>query len=302
MRKPAGPVLLRLSVVVMILMRLSLPGWAQVVTGVRGESWLEHLHRPFDETLMGKSSGVYGPAAPLPAQWPLPHPPLTLSNKFTGQSTRLTGADLYRMKCQACHGPAGVGAPPEINSVLDPVRATSARMYIERMKKVGMDVSLQDAMALARQAEGTLLKRLHTGGTDMPSPNPYLTDPEVRSLYAYLRVLAGVPGAEKRQVPITEPPLRVGEHIVKSTCHICHASVGHNPSPQQLLEGQIPPLSSLTSRLSLNEFVTKVTMGAPVLEGPIPTPVRGHMPAFTFLKPDEVADAYLYLSLYPPQR
>ncbi|MFV1157638.1 hypothetical protein, partial [Klebsiella pneumoniae] len=88
---------------------------------------------------------------------------------------------------------------------------------------------------LAKQAEGTLLKRLRVGGTDMPTPNPYLTEPEVRSLYAYLRQLAGVPGAEKHQVMVVEPPLRVGEHIAKSTCHICHSSVGSNPNAQQLL-------------------------------------------------------------------
>jgi mono/diheme cytochrome c family protein len=271
------------------------------VTPVEGESWLEHLHRAFDETSMGKSSGVYGPAAPMPSHWPPPHPALQLSNRFTGQSTTVYGSDLYRLKCQGCHGASGTGAPPEINSVIDPVRATSSRMYIERMKKVGMDVTWKDAAPLAKQAKGMLLDRLHKGGTDMPSPNPYLTDAEVRSLFAYLRQLAGIPGAEKQQVPVVEPPLRVGEHIVKSTCHICHASVGHNPSPQELLEGQIPPLNSFTSRLSLNEFVTKVTVGAPVLEGSPAIPVRGHMPVFTYLTPDEAADVYLYLSLYPPR-
>jgi mono/diheme cytochrome c family protein len=201
------------------------------VTLVEGESWLEHLHRALDETSMGKSSGVYGPAAPMPSHWPPPHPALQLSNKFTGQSTTVYGSDLYRLKCQGCHGASGTGAPPEINSVIDPVRATSSRMYIERMKKVGMDVTWKDAALLAKQAKGMLLDRLHKGGTDMPSPDPYLTDAEVRSLFAYLRQLAGIPGAEKQQVPVVEPPLRVGEHIVKSTCHICHASVGRNPSP-----------------------------------------------------------------------
>jgi cytochrome c5 len=269
---------------------------------VEGESWLEHLHRAFDETSMGKSSGVYGPAAPMPRKWPPPHSALQLSNKFTGQSTTLYGSDLYRLKCQGCHGTSGMGAPPEINSVIDPVRATSARIYIERMKKAGMDVTWKDAAPLAKQAKGMLLDRLHKGGTDMPSPNPSLTDSEVRSLFAYLRQLAGIPGAEKQQIPVVEPPLRVGEHIVKSTCHICHASVGENPSPQGLLEGQIPPLNSLTSRLSLNEFVTKVTVGAPVLEGSLAIPMRGRMPVFTYLTPDEVADAYLYLSLYPPRK
>jgi mono/diheme cytochrome c family protein len=293
--------LTKVGAIAFFLFALPVSGYAQVVTRVTGESWLEHLHRPFDSTSMGKSSGVYGPVAPMPSDWPPPHPALNLSNKFTGQGTTLFGADLYRLKCQGCHGASGAGAPPEINSVLDPARATSATMYIERMKKVGMNVTMKDAEPLAKQAQSMLLERLHKGGTDMPSPNPSLTDAEVRSLFAYLRQLTGIPGAEKQQVPVVVTPLRVGEHIVKSTCHICHASVGHNPSPQGLLEGQIPPLDSLTSRLSLNEFVIKVTFGAPVLEGSPAIPVRGHMPAFTYLTPDEAADAYLYLSLYPPR-
>jgi mono/diheme cytochrome c family protein len=291
----------RIDALVLFLLAVSLSACAQVVTPVEGESWLAHLHRSFDETSMGKSSGVYGPAAPMPRAWPPSLPALQLSHEFTGQSTTLSGSDLYRFKCQGCHGISGMGAPPEINSVIDPVRATSASMYIERMKKVGMDVTSKDALPLAKQANAMLLDRLHKGGTDMPSPNPNLTDAEVRSLFAYLRQLAGIPGAEKRQVPVVEPALRVGEHIVKSTCHICHASVGHNPSPQELSEAQIPPLGSLTSRLSLNEFVTKVTVGTPVLEGSPAIPVRGRMPVFTYLTPDEAADAYLYLSLYPPR-
>jgi len=284
---------------VLFLLAMALSAGAQVVTSVSGESWLAHLHRSFDETSMGKSSGAYGPAAPMPSDWPLPIPALQLSNKFTGQNTILYGSDLYRFKCQGCHGASGTGAPPEINSVIDPVRATSASMYIERMKKVGMDVTSKEATPLAKQANVMLLGRLHQGGTDMPSPNPNLTDAEVRSLFAYLRQLAGIPGAEKQQVAVVEPALRVGEHIVKSTCHICHASVGPNPSPREL-EAQIPPLSSLTLRLGLNEFVSKVTVGAAVFEGSPAIPFRGRMPVFTYLTPDEAADAYLYLSLYPP--
>ena len=285
-----------------VLLALSLSGHSQIVTAVKGESWLEHLHRSFNETSMGKASGAYGPAAPIPSDWPLRHPSLAVSQRFTGPGTTLRGQDLFRFKCQGCHGPAGTGALPEINSVIDPVRATSAQLYMKRMKAVGMDVSKANAELLASQAKKLLLDRLRKGGTDMPSPNPYLTEAEVRSLYAYLRQLADVPGAEKQQVTVHEPPLRVGEHIVKSTCHICHAATGANPNARDLLQGQIPPLSSFTSRLSLNEFVIKVTAGAPILEGSPPVPVRGHMPVFNYLSPDEVADIYLYLTLHPPQK
>ena len=103
--------LTKVVAVVFFLLALSCSGYAQVVTAVEGESWLEHLHRSFDETSMGKSSGIYGPAAPMPSEWPLPHPTLKLSNTFTEQSTTLSGSDLYRLKCQGCHGSSGAGDP-----------------------------------------------------------------------------------------------------------------------------------------------------------------------------------------------
>src|SRR5579864_1476432 len=93
-----------LLVTVLLLFALVRFGQAQVVTPVEGPSWLEHLHRSFNSTSMGQSSGVHGPAAPAPNEWPLRRPPIQLSNKFTGQSTTLYGADLYRLKCQGCHG------------------------------------------------------------------------------------------------------------------------------------------------------------------------------------------------------
>jgi len=286
----------------LLILMIALPPfvYGQTITPVHGDSWIGHIHRPFDQTSMGKSSGVYGPKAPMPGDWP-PSPALNISTNFTAQKKTLSGADLYRFKCRGCHGLFGIGAPPEIHSVIDPVRATSAKLYVERMKKVGMDVNLNDATPLAKQARQALLDRLHKGGTDMPPPDPHLSDTEVRSLLAYLRQLAGIPGAEKQQVPIHEPPLRAGEHIVKSTCHICHGAVGHNPTPEEILRGQIPPLSSLTSRLSLNDFLTKVVVGRPVLEGPLAMPMRGHMPVFNYLSPDEAADVYFYLLTYPPQ-
>lgn len=289
--------------VALLIASVTLPllAWSQTVTPVRGDSWLKHIHHPLDETNMGKSSGVYGPRAPMPSEWP----PNSSSGTGTNVSPRnktLSGVDLYRFKCQGCHGVFGVGAPPEIHSVIDPVRATSAKLYIERMKQVGMDVDLKDATPLAKQARQALMDRLHKGGTDMPPPDPQLTDLETRSLLAYLRQLAGIAGAQKEQIRITEPPLRTGEHIAKSTCHICHDAAGSNPTPNEIANGQVPPLSTLTSRLTLNDFLAKVVAGRAVLGGPLSLPIRGHMPVFNYLNPDEAADVYFYLSAYPPQQ
>ena len=269
------------------------------VTPVEGQSWLTHLHRRFDETSMGKTWDL-GPPAPMPGEEG-PHWQLDLSPGFATQIRTLHGSDLYRLNCQGCHGGSGLGAPPEINSVVNPVRATSVAVIRARSKKTGQDLSRADATALADQAKVLLLQRLHGGGEAMP-PFRYLSEAEVRSIVAYLEQLSDVPGAERRQAAVTESPYRVGELIVKSTCHVCHGATGPNPDPQQLLDGAIPPLNTLTTRTNLAEFVRKVTDGAPIGMGSPPLSYRGRMPVFRYLSEDEAADAYLYLTLYPPRR
>jgi mono/diheme cytochrome c family protein len=271
------------------------------VTAVEGESWLRHLHRSFNDTSMGKTWDL-GPPPPIPGE-ESPRWQLELSLGYAAQPVLLHGSDLYRLNCQGCHGGTGSGAPPEINSVINPVRATSVAIILERTKKTGQDMSRGDAAELAKQAKVLLLQRLHKGGEAMP-PFPHLGEPEIRSIVAYLEQLSEVPGAERNQIAVKESPSRVGEQIVKSTCHICHSAVGPNPNPQQLYDGVIPPLSTLTTRTSLPEFVRKVTIGVPVVMGTAPLSYRdsytGRMPVFRYLSQDEAADAYLYLTLYPP--
>ena len=266
-------------------------------TPVAGESWLKHLHRTFEETSMGKT-GRLGPPRSIGGeessvrQW-------RLSADSTRQTVALQGSDLYRLNCWGCHGEFGLGAPPEINSVINPTRAMSTQVILERMKNLGMDMSRADAAVLANQSKAALLERLHKGGTDMP-PFPHLSEPEVRAIVAYLKQLAGVPGAERGQAAVKESRIRIGQHIVKSTCHICHNATGENPNPQQIFNGAIPPLSTLTARTGLPEFERKIRSGAPIMMGTPPSPFRGRMPVFYYLGEDEVADAYLYLQLYPP--
>jgi mono/diheme cytochrome c family protein len=267
------------------------------VTSVSGESWLAHLNRSFNETSMGKTGHLGPPAPALGETASLRQPDVT--DSATSQTVTLRGADLYRLNCQGCHGESGQGAPPEINSVINPVRATSVALVMARMKTAGMDIGRADAVKLAQQANAALLQRLHKGGQNMP-PFPQLNEAEVRALLAYLRQLAGVPGAEAEQVTVKESPIRIGEHIVKSTCHTCHSATGPDPDSQQLWDGAIPPLSVLTTRKSRPEFIQKVTHGAPILMGAQPALYRGRMPVFYYLSEDEAADVYLYLAHYPP--
>lgn len=267
------------------------------ITPVVGESWLNHLHRSFGDTSMGKT-GRLGPPAPESGGDPVGRQ-LGVVAASDGEGVILHGSDLYRLNCRECHGEAGLGAPPEINSVINPVRATSAVLVMERMKKTGMDISSASAAELARQAQDSLLQRIQHGGKDMPA-SPYLSNAEIRALTEYLRQLAGVPGSA--QLTVKESPDRVGELIVKSTCHICHDAAGVNPTPEQLENGAIPPLSVLTTRVDELELIRKVTSGAPIVMGTPPTAHRGRMPVFYYLSSQEVADVYLYLTEYPPSQ
>lgn len=284
---------------------LSLLGQTAVVnktsrtTAVEGESWIKHLHKTFNTTSMGKTWSL-GPPPPAPGGQPSTWE-LKLSPSYASQTVSLQGADVYRLNCRGCHQESGTGAPPEIHSVIDPVRATSVDAIMARMKKIGMEMSRADAQVLAQQGNAAVLERLHKGGHDMP-PFPQLTQAEIRALIPYLRLLAGIPGAEKQQVVATETgSVRIGEQIVKSNCHICHDATGPNPTPKQILEGAIPPLSTLTTRVSLPDFVRKVTVGAPITMGSPALLYRGRMSVFYYFSQDEAASAYLYLSLYPPK-
>jgi mono/diheme cytochrome c family protein len=270
------------------------------ITAVTGESWLHHLHRPFDESSMGRTWRL-GPPGP-PTDQAAPRLRLAALFGSTASSSRmetLHGSDLYRLNCQGCHGESGLGAPPEIGSLIDPVRATSAALVAQRMKKVGMALSRRQTAELVNQSRGALLKRLHEGGRDMPSFH-HLSEAEIRSLVAYLKQLAGVPDAEKEQVAIQESHVRVGELIAKSTCHICHGATGLNPTPLELLEGAIPSLSVLPERVNRAQLVRKVTSGAPVIMGTTSSVYRGRMPVFSYLSKNDAADVYEYLTRYPP--
>ncbi len=262
------------------------------ITAVTGESWLHHLHRSFDETSMGKTFRLGPPDAAMDLAAP------QLRSSSVGART-LHGSDLYRLNCQGCHGESGLGAPPEIGSVINPVRATSKVLVSERMKKAGMEISRRQTAELVSQSRDLLLKRLHEGGQDMPSFH-YLREAEIRSLVAYLNQLAGVPGAEHEQVAIQESHDRIGELIVKSTCHTCHGATGPNPTSADLFEGAIPPLSVLPVRVNRAQLVRKVTSGAPVVMGTPSSVYRGRMPVFSYLSEDEAADIYKYLTRYPP--
>ncbi len=210
----------------------------------------------------------------------------------------LSGADVYRLACRACHQADGSGMPPEIPAIFGPVQATSATVLERRMKAMDRPITATFARELTSGSKTDLLNRIKNGGEKMPSFG-YLNTGEVDALIRYLNVLARLPSPGKQQ-SVTEPVMRVGELLVKGTCHICHSATGRWPTPEQLLQGAVPPIAGFTAR-SLPEVIGKVRHGAPVLMGNPEFSYRGRMPVFTYLGNDEVAAAYLYLVHYAPK-
>ncbi|HVC20971.1 MAG TPA: cytochrome c [Vicinamibacterales bacterium] len=271
-----------------------------VVSPVVGPSWLAVQRLDLRNTAMGDTF-AFGPPPPAGESPIVPPPPtIRLVLNKVGQTFTMTGSDLYRLNCEGCHGPKGEGVPPEINSLIGPVQGASLQMTMARLKQTGASVPASFAESLVKTGQATLHDRLVNGGKKMP-PFRRLSPDEVKALEAYLDLLAGVPGAQARQMTIEEPYQRVGELLVKGTCHICHDATGPGKNPQLQLEGIRPSLASLVRDDSMALFVQKVVHGAPILMGTPAFLRRGDMPVFYYLSQDEAAAAYYYLLRYTPQ-
>ena len=260
------------------------------VTPVAGPGWLTRLGVTLSQTSLGRGSGRYGP----PERTAAPAPSLGVP-----ADAALTGADLYRLNCQACHGLEGRGAPPEIKSAVDPVRGVPLEVLRAQLKAQHQPTGEAEARARPEHIRAAILTRVHNGGQRMPS-REHLSDGEFDLLFAYLGVLAGSTkaGPSKHE---TVSWARVGQHVVKGTCHICHDAVGPRPSAEEMGKGKIPSLQSLLSSKAVAEFVTKARSGAPADLTGLGMMHRGRMPVFYYLRDEEIAAAYVYLATYPPQ-
>ena len=260
------------------------------VTPVAGPGWLTRLGVTLSQTSLGRGPGRYGP----PERTATPAPSLGVP-----ADVRLTGADIYRLNCQACHGLEGRGAPPEIKSAVDPVRGVPLDVLRAQMKAQHQPPGEAEARARPERVRAEVLKRVHDGGQRMPS-REHLSRGELDLLFAYLGVLAGSPTASPAAHE-TVNWARVGQHVVKGTCHICHDAVGPRPSGEEMGRGKIPSFQSLLSSQSVAEFVTKARSGAPADLSGLGKLHRGRMPVFYYLHDEEIAAAYVYLATYPPQ-
>jgi mono/diheme cytochrome c family protein len=209
----------------------------------------------------------------------------------------LTGSDIYRLNCQSCHGPSGIGSPPEIKSLIGPVQGASPAFIKERMEKLARPIDDELAKELAASADSSIHQRLQNGGEKMPNFR-HLRGDEVEALMQYLRDLAGVPRINKKDILVTQSVARVGEHLVKGTCHICHDATGPGGGRMAMMRGIIPSLASFPEQKSVQEVTRQVEMGS---SGMMSMMGGQTMPAFPYITEDEVAAAYLYLAEYPPR-
>jgi mono/diheme cytochrome c family protein len=227
--------------------------------------------------MMGRSSNAYQPD---PAEM----------QRMMDEKFSLAGSDFYRLDCQSCHGPNGKGAPPEIKTIIGPFEGTSPQLIEERMKKMGRPIGEKMAKDLATQAEQSIRERLQKGGKKMP-PFEHLQGEEVNALIRYLQARVGAPEAQGKQPLVMESALRVGEHLVKGTCHICHDTAGPGVRGGGMMRRIIPSLASFPYEQSMQTVVWQVEFGTRMRM------MMGgqRMPAYPYITPEEAAASYLYL-------
>ncbi len=262
------------------------------VTPVVGPSWLTHLGTAVDSSRLGRGAAVYGPGGDTKTG--APQQSLGVPRTFT-----MTGADLYRLNCQACHLAQGTGSPPEISSMLGPVHGASLEAVRKRLRDEHQASADKTARGEAAKARAAIFARIHKGGRMMP-PRDYMRDEDAQALFAYLTELAANPDAERQSSHVMSWA-RVGEQVIKGTCHICHDATGPRPTNAEMLRGSIPSLASLLATKPITAFVQKARSGAPVVMGDPALLHRGRMPVFHYLRDEEIATAYVYLATYLPR-
>ncbi len=279
----------------------------ELTPAAQGPSWLKHLGLAVGQTRMGQMGGSDAPssAATKPQLTPAAsaaslksviqrflatfrsnpaHASEILNEKFEA-----SGADLYRWNCQACHGPDGKGAPPEINSVLGPVQGTSAALTKKRMEARGIDADDDMVKQVSELAEASLRDRLQHGGKSMPSFE-YLRADEVDALLGYLEKLAVVPPTQRAALVVPESAARVGQQILRGTCHICHDASGPGAGESAMLQGFVPSLAGISRDHSLSGIIHQVQSGSSDMMR-----VAGSdmMPAYPYFTQEEIAAVYL---------
>jgi mono/diheme cytochrome c family protein len=296
----------------------------RTVTAVHGPSWIKHLGiQDISRTAMGQMGGLEPARASRRKEPGLDGEESTVGEgdgtgiermmgrifsnyrsnqnevaRLMNETFRLAGSDLYRLNCQSCHSPNGTGKQPEINSLIGPVEGTSQTFIENWGKRIGHPIDAELAQQLAADAVSTLRERLDNGGKKMPAFR-HLKGDERDALIAYLQMLAGVSKEGVRRALVTESVARVGEHLVKGTCHICHDATGAGGGHMAMMMGVIPSLASLPVEKTMQDVVRQIEYGSM----PMMSMMGGQvMPGYPYITENEGSAAYLYLVKYPPEK
>lgn len=243
---------------------LAFAAGAPEVTPASGPSLLTRLKAGFDGSSLGKA-GYIG----VPTSAPEVEPAAAPGGLATG--FELSGEDLYRINCRSCHGVGGKGIAADIPSVVAKIRGAA-----------------QQASGGDPSGELGVRHRLLEGGQIMPAM-AHLTPAEIEALLGHLEASTGVAGAPApRRVPVSA--LRVGEHVAKAVCQICHDAV--TGLPQTGTQRLQPALAEIPARYALGDFVRRVhsTEARPA-----------HRPRLGYLSTAELEATYFYLAAYPPE-
>ena len=282
------------------------------VAAIQGPSVLKALGLTVDDIRFGQLGGS---EPPPPSARQEPMPPVAPARGFVrGMFSRffgwrrnagvvaqpfvIAGADLYRINCQSCHGPDGSGSPPDVNSLVGPVEGTSADLLVQRMRDKSRPVDVPFLQDVAAGAEGDLRQRLREGGDKMPAFT-YLGDDEVEALMGYLKRMTEIPEAPASDRLLTLSAARVGEHVVRGTCHTCHDATGPGRHGM-MMNASSPSLASMPEEQAFDDLVAKVREGvAPPMMMMSPGPSK--MPKLSYLTPEELGAALVYLTRYAPR-
>jgi mono/diheme cytochrome c family protein len=262
----------------------------QAVDAVSGPSQLHRAGLPLGAPGIGMLGGT---ALPPSTGEPMP------TREQPDPAFRLDGADLYRIGCQACHGPDARGAAPEVNDLMGPAQGTSAVLLTQRMRDLGQPVDDALLRELAASAIDAIRLQVRTGGPKMPSFE-FMRADEVDAIIAHLQQLGGVPASEQLATRVQERAVRAGEVLVRGTCHTCHDATGPGAGHVMMMSRIIPSLASMPAQRSAEQLVAKVREGRGVMMPMMRMPGWAQMPLYPYLTPQEVTAAYFYLAAVPP--
>lgn len=242
------------------------------VSATTGANWLARFGQ-------GTTSGSIGKMGSLGQKPGVADPVTPQTGNWLTDGVDVSGADLYRYNCRSCHGMGAQGLRNIIPSIVDAVQLTSP----DRVQQQA-NVSGAEARQVAQGANLGIRHRLKSGGSIMP-PFGHLREDETQALLGYLASVAGIRASEAATRPLRQRPERIGEHIVRATCHTCHDAVpGYGKSAQ-------PALSAMTTKYSVSEFAA-TTRGRS----------GRHGSWFGYLSEGELKAAYVYLMAYPPEK